>query len=287
MRHGTVPPGYHEAAPVPCPGGIHFDHPDFAMTLRMSSVDTGVSRFYYSYDRGHTWRGPFQLPLFGQPGIAARTDYIVNSDQECLVFLTSSKANNREGRVICGRTTDGGRTWQHVGDVGEEPKGFAIMPATLRIGPTSLLCLRRRREGDGEPKHRWIDAFVSRDEGKTWHFLNDPVTDLGEGNPPSLTRLADGRICLTYGFRAEPYSILARLSGDNGTTWEEPLILRDDGASRDIGYTRTVQRPDGILVTIYYFHGRNDTDRKVMATLWNPGHHPTSGTNRTTTVPER
>src|SRR6185312_15881092 len=35
MRHGTVPPGYIEAEPMECPGGIDFTHPDFAMTCRM------------------------------------------------------------------------------------------------------------------------------------------------------------------------------------------------------------------------------------------------------------
>src|SRR5438034_10531680 len=78
MRHGTVPPAYTEPEPIPCPGGIDFTHPDFAMTCRMAGVHTGVSRFYYSYDRGRTWKGPFALPLFGQKGIAARTDYLVN-----------------------------------------------------------------------------------------------------------------------------------------------------------------------------------------------------------------
>ena len=45
------------------------------MTLRMTDVDTGPSRFYYSTDRGHHWEGPFRLPLFGQLGVAARALY--------------------------------------------------------------------------------------------------------------------------------------------------------------------------------------------------------------------
>ena len=38
------------------------------MTLRMASPDTGESRFYVSTDRAHNWKGPYKLPLFGQPG---------------------------------------------------------------------------------------------------------------------------------------------------------------------------------------------------------------------------
>src|SRR6516165_6385537 len=118
MRHGKVPPDYTEPEPVDCPGGIDFTHPDFAMTCRMAGVHTGVSRFYYSYDRGQTWKGPFRLPLFGQPGIAARTDYLVDGPRDCLLFLTASKRTNREGRPICVRTTDGGQTWQLVAFIG-------------------------------------------------------------------------------------------------------------------------------------------------------------------------
>src|SRR5207302_10838922 len=128
MRKGTVPPDAKDAEPVDCPGGIDFTHPDFAMTCRMAGVHTGVSRFYYSYDRGRTWKGPFALPLLGQQGIAARTDYLVNGKGDCLLFLTASKSNNREGRPICPRTTDGGKSWQLVSYIGPEPKAYAIMP---------------------------------------------------------------------------------------------------------------------------------------------------------------
>src|SRR6185437_8600668 len=68
MRHGTMPPGFPPERPVPLDEPIAFTRPGFAMTLRMEDTNNGTSRYYYSYDRGHTWRGPFALPLFGQPG---------------------------------------------------------------------------------------------------------------------------------------------------------------------------------------------------------------------------
>ena len=135
MRHGTLPPDVTEPEPGPCPGGVDFSHPDFALTCRMAGVHTGASRFYYSYDRGHTWKGPFLLPLFGQPGIAARTDYLVDGPRECTLFLTASKRNEREGRPICVRTSDGGKTWSLVSMIGPEPTGYGIMPSTVRLAP--------------------------------------------------------------------------------------------------------------------------------------------------------
>jgi hypothetical protein len=48
-------------------------------------------------------------------------------------------------------------------------------------------------------------------------------------------------------------------------------VLRGDGASRDLGYPRSVQRPDGKVVTIYYFHDPAHIERTIDATIWDPG----------------
>jgi hypothetical protein len=270
MRHGTMPSGVAEPEPPASPGGINFAHADFAMTCRMSGVHTGVSRFYYSYDRGHTWKGPFRLPLFGQPGIAARTDYLVDGPQKCMLFITASKHNGREGRPICVRTTDGGKSWKFLSFIGPEPAGYATMPSTVRLSPRHLVTAVRRAEG-GERRRSWIDAWTSSDDGASWTFLGEAVPDTGEGNPPHLIRLADGRLCLTYGRRAEPFGIFARLSGDEGKTWGQPIVLRDDGGGRDLGYPRSVQRPDGRVVTVYYFwDAATGPERYLAATIWTP-----------------
>ena len=105
--------------------------------------------------------------------------------------------------------------------------------------------------------------------GKTWHHINQPAPVTGKGgNPPTLTRLLDGRICLTYGHRDAPYGIRARLSADGGATWSEEIILRSDGGNHDLGYPRTVQRPDGTIVTIYYYNDTPTSERYISATLW-------------------
>ena len=97
------------------------------------------------------------------------------------------------------------------------------------------------------------------------------VADAGTGNPPCLIRLKDGRLCLTWGQRKKPFSIRARLSEDAGKTWSEDIVLRDGGGGTDLGYTQTVQRADGDIVTVYYFHEEPKGDRFVAATIWSPG----------------
>jgi hypothetical protein len=58
------------------------------------------------------------------------------------------------------------------------------------------------------------------------------------------------------------------LSKDGGRTWGREIILRDDGGGRDLGYPRTIQRLDGKLVTVYYFHDQPRGNRYIAATIW-------------------
>jgi BNR repeat-like domain len=250
-----------------CPGGIDFTHPDFVMTFSHASFHVGPSRFWTSCDRGHTWNGPYGLPDMGTPGIAARTDYLVNGPSDCLLFLTTAKADLYEGRPFCARTTDGGRTWVLVSWIGAEPpSGFVIMPASVRL-PGGDIVVTLRAQPD--KTHSSISAYLSSDNGITWQRLPDPVPDLAPSNPPALIRLHDGRLCLTYGVRAEPFRICARLSHDRGRTWSDEIVLRADGANWDIGYTRSVQRSDGAIVTVYYFNdARTGPERYIGATIW-------------------
>ncbi len=250
-----------------CPGEINFTHPHFALTARTTDIHTGSSRFFYSYDRGDTWEGPFLLPNFGAPGTAARTDYIVNGPDDCMLLITVAKSNRKEGRPVCVRTRDGGKTWTLEGNIGPEPQGFAIMPASVRLSETMLLTILRRRE---ESK-RWQSAWQSPDNGRTWQYVSDPVEDAGEGNPAALVKLADGRLCMAYGYRARPFSVRARISDDEGQTWSEDIILRDDGANRDIGYPRMVQRPDGKVVVVYYISElKTGAEPYIGATIFDP-----------------
>jgi hypothetical protein len=268
--HGIETPGLEIPEWKDCPGGVDFTHPDFAMTLRMTDVNKGPSRFYYSYDRGHNWEGPFRLPDMGLPGIAARTDYQVLGKHEAIFFLTAAKKNGKEGIPFCARTTDGCKTFEFISYIGEEPKGYAIMPGSVRLGEDEYFVAVRQREGDDG----FISGYRSTDGCKTWTLEHPKLVQCGAGNPPSLIKLADGRLCLTYGHRAEPYYSIRRIfSEDNGKTWEPIYTIRSGGDSTDIGYVRSLQRPDGKVVTTYYFNDAESVggpERFVAASIWLP-----------------
>jgi hypothetical protein len=264
-----LPPAQGGKAVAPLREPMDFEHPAFAMTLRFTDTNRGPSRLFYSYDRGRNWLGPYELPMMGQAGIAARTDYIINGRRDAFIFLTASKQNGREGRPFCARTTDGGLSWNFVSWIGGEPAGFAIMPSTVRLSAERMITAVRVHQ---DQQHDWIDLYQTNDNGAHWRYLAKPVPSTGApgGNPPSMIRLQDGRICLTYGYRAEPHEIRARLSGDGGKTWGEDIVLRR-GATWEIGYTRTVQRPDRKIVTVYYYAEERETGRVIAATIWDAG----------------
>lgn len=260
-----LPPAQGGREPRDLTQPIDFQRPGFAMTFRFLDSNRGPSLFWFSYDKGKSWQGPFQFPQLGN-GVLARTDYLIEGPRKALVFLSQAKSNGREGRPFCVRTMDGGLTWQVVSYIGPEPPGFAIMPSTVRFGPHKLLTTVRVHE----EKTNHIDAFLSNDDARTWKSLGS-IADTGEfgGNPPMLLKLRDGRLCLTYGYRAQPYGIRARLSRD-GEHWGEIATIRDGAPTWEVGYPRSVQRPDGKVVTVYYFNDGLHNERFIEATIWDP-----------------
>jgi photosystem II stability/assembly factor-like uncharacterized protein len=248
---------------------INFKDPNLAIVVRFTKDKK--SYFWHSNDKGKKWDGPFQLPDFGMTGLEARTDYIINSEKECMLFLTASKSDGKEGKVICVKTSDGGLTWSLVSPIGEEPAGFAIMPSAVRISKNQLLTTIRNRENGLD----YISTYYSKNNGKTWKQLDNAADDTGKGgSPPAMVRLKDGRICMVYAYRADAASgknaaIIAKLSSDNGKSWSDPYVLRNDGAARDVGYPKMVQRPDGKVVIVYYFTDlKTGPERYIDATIW-------------------
>ena len=281
-------------APIPCPGGIDFTHPDFALMIARTGLGGGaVSWFYISYDRCHAWEGPYRLPTFGEAGVDGRTDYQVLGRNDCLLFLSAGQVSGHEGGTFCARTRDGGRTFEWVSWVVASPlEGFAIMPASVRLPSLPDAGTRSRFGGSGRDSasrllvaircaervphfypgvQNWIDLYASKNDGATWQFVGRPVADTGcGGNPATLTRLHDGRLCLIYGYRNPPYGMRARLSNDRGESWSDEIVLRADAGDFDIGYPRTVLRPDATVVMVYYYNDHPQTARFIAATLWKP-----------------
>ena len=260
-----------EQKPVPSPG-IDFANPNLAIR---------VERTFYlvSYDRGKNWKGPYSFTGL-QEGMTARTDYLVDGPRDALFFVSAKRPEVRAGsfhdRSFCARTTDGGKTFQFLSWMTGEPLTTrSVMSSTIRVSKTELVsALRRRDDSDGKKK-TWVDMYASTDNGASWAFRSK-VGNTGEaddprnGNPPAMVRLRDGRLVVAYGNRFPPLGMRARISGDNGKTWGAEIILRDDARTWDFGYPRMVVRPDGKLVTIYYYTTKANPEQHIAATIWDP-----------------
>ncbi|MGH9629779.1 MAG: hypothetical protein ACRD7E_15800 [Bryobacteraceae bacterium] len=106
----------------------------------------------------------------------------------------------------------------------------------------------------------------------TWRLISvvTPEAAAKSSNPPSMIRLKDGRLCITYGYRLPPYGIKSRISSDEGKTCGDEISLRTGAGNHDLGYPRTVERPDGKIVTVYYYNDDADRERYIAATIWEP-----------------
>lgn len=260
--------------PVDLSESINFKHPDLALTFLRATNNTGPSHFYYSYNRGNSWNGPFRLPDMGTNGIATRTDYIIDGENELTAFFTVAKSNDREGRILCARTKDGGLSWEKVAFVGLEPEGFDIMSSSVRLSSSEILTVIRTRTKD---RQDLLTSYRSKDNGKTWEKQKDPVADTGRGgSPPALLKLKDSRLALGYIYRSEYGSrVNVKFSTDNGMNWSDEIILRCcEGTNRDCGYPRMMQRPDGKLVMVYYWNNAKQEGSKpyryIAYTIFDP-----------------
>lgn len=237
-----------------------------------------------STDRGKTWAGPYALPELipadkagGRTEITNRTEYIPLHQHDCLL-MGSARFPGKSGtdRAFAAKLVDGGRRAEFLGWVAP-PDGpnRVLMPAAapLPIKGLSLFAAVRVRKTPADVN--WIDGYRSGDGGKTWTLLGKVGdTGAGNGNPPAVVWLRDGRLCCAYGDRSRK-ALYARLSGDGGATWGDEVTLRDgyqpDAAGEvDFGYPRLFARRDGAVVCVYYWADKDRPTNHIARTIWTP-----------------
>jgi hypothetical protein len=266
---------------------VNFRHENFAMRIVGATYHGNKDPkggFYYSYDKGETWNGPFPLgnihehKRFQARILTPRTDYIALSKKECLIFITSRiDGTGLSDDISVIKTSDGGLTFELISPwvvPCEDPYRNA-MPNTVQFNENEFVMVARRRN-ISDRNQCWIDAYKSNDGGYSWEF-SSKVGDTGEhnGNPPAMVKLDDGRLCAIYGNRTT-LQILGRYSNDHGETWEPEFVIRDDfiktesGRMRDLGYPRIVQTEEGNLVAIYYWATDENPQQHIAASIWKP-----------------
>ncbi len=77
---------------------------------------------------------------------------------------------------------------------------------------------------------------------------------------------------VVYTYRFVPYGVRAVISEDEGRTWGPETIIRGDGGSWDVGYSRAWEVEPGKVGTIYRFNDADDpTQVRPSGTLWGAG----------------
>ncbi len=219
-----------------------------------------------SDDGGHTWTPRRPVHVDGLPPLAARSALIENDDGS-LLLIANDYRRDAEGtrvwaRAFCLRSTDRGETWRLQGMVGDGAgdRLHFLEPGWVRLrGGRLLAMLRTRTEGTDRDGYGLLHQSVSDDGGRTW---TKPANTGIWGFPAQLLELGDGRLLCVYGYRRSPYGVRARISLDQGATWDpaREIVLRDDGGDPDLGYPVALEVEPGTVLVAYYFNQEKPGD---------------------------
>jgi sialidase-1 len=195
-----------------------------------------------STDGGNTW-GPRIATLVNSPHgpIALSDGRLLYPGKQ---LWTAEKA------IGVAESSDDGLTWRRLAEiptrVGDDAtRGYHELHG-VEVAPGRVVVHIRNQN---PPNSGETLQTESSDGGKTW---TEPHPIGVWGLPSHLLKLSDGRLLMTYGHRRPPFGNQARLSGDGGATWGEPLNISDDGIGGDLGYPSTVQLGSGQFVTVWY-----------------------------------
>lgn len=195
---------------------------------------------------------------------------ILKADDGSLRGIAYAQSLDRAiNKVSMFRSDDDGKSWKIVSKISTGSGESALAKghnetAIFNLGNGEWIAAARRWRGGQS-----MDLFRSTDDGRTWSIESE-LTDSRQ-HPGHLTRLADGRLLLTYGNRKQgEYGVAVRMSKDGGRTWDAERKLFSQERQADIGYPSSVQLSDGTILTAFYASGVENHDRYHMGTIkWN------------------
>jgi sialidase-1 len=208
-----------------------------------------------SDDAGATWGAPLRVPVSSPHGPVC----LSNGDLLYLGKPFGTAEDMRDAVITAAASTDGGRTWQIIGEVplcagtisGSYHEAHVLeLPSGKLIGAIRLEnCPGEKGDVTGAGLIHFSTLLTeSTDGGRTWSMPRS----LGYGSPPHLLRHSSGALLLTYGYRTGGYGQRVGISRDEGQNWQWDWIIREDAPDWDLGYPSTVELSDGSLFTVYY-----------------------------------
>lgn len=246
-----------------CPAGGNYDYTGWKHTFAGGYL-------VRSRDGGHHWEGPIcpppvpgsvaldafnqPLPAYNRGNILAGSDNLLYWAVACADKCAQPGTGGSTTSVHLMVSADEGNSWEYRCPIAVDDKVGFNETYLYETAKGDLVAFLRTADGTGK-----VPGAVarSRDRGKSF----EPFQNTGfHGLPHCAARLKDGRVLLAYGYRKEPYGIRARVLDpectDTGSAPE--IILRDDGASPDLGYPWIMVFPNGRVLVVYYFNRKED-----------------------------
>ncbi len=143
-----------------------------------------------SNDKGRTWSAPIEIDS-GSLYLPAETDVIQLKDGSLFAALRGNQASPPTN-MQSAASTDGGRTWSPVRDMGF----LGHSPYLMRLSTGEILLSYRGFVNNTKAKGRFTALRISGDEGKTWQgpYRIDTVP----GAYPATVELKDGSVLAIY-----------------------------------------------------------------------------------------
>ncbi len=229
-----------------------------------SQINKDIGSWIRVSPDGEYWGEPMKAPVNTPHG------FIVLKDGSWLylgkkwdIEIAGLKTLHRHNAPIqAAISKDQGATWELLGMV-HCPEGIIYdqchEPHVIQLKDGSLLGSVR--------VHNKFSVMLTRsaDGGKTWSVMEPFVAS---GSPPHFLRHSTGAIICVYGYREQPFGQRAKVSKDEGRTWSDEIILRDDGPSGDLGYPASVELANGDIMTIYYQQEKPGAKCSLLWTRW-------------------
>ena len=227
---------------------------------------------FRSADLGKSWKKEGDFPRELREGVEWRPFGTVAAapDKTLRTVVYAYRGTEEIGGYMM-TSRDDGRTWGEPVIIADKINESVLLP----LDGKGWLCVARTTEKPAPERGQELRQFRSSDDGKTW--TDEGLLTGFHKHPPSLIRLKDNRLVLTYGNRQNG-NIEARLSNDDGKSWGAPLRLFQ--ASGDMGYPSTVQLSDGRLVTVFYAHRSRMHDGYHMGAVGWQAPQESNGTDR-------
>jgi hypothetical protein len=201
----------------------------------------GGAYVHISTDGGYTWDWTASVDIAPYRGAFSPKGPIELANGDLLLALGSQDHDPLAATFVV-RSRDSGRTWDTPVEVARRSGLVFSEPSAVETGSTVLVFSREEVTGH-------VYESESPDGGLTW---GEPRQLPFWGYPTHAVRLDDGRILIVYGRRREPFGIRAALSEDDGETWGQELVIRDDLPNENLGYPSVIEYAPGKLFTVYY-----------------------------------